>query len=103
MHGTIESFFGRTVLSSGWALGKLRTTAQCTLKQTNRCAFPTWEQPSCEEVEDGKCAGSQSDESRPVHALVVLDHVDVDAAQPLIQSVGLHDRQVLSLLPLLLK
>ena len=66
-------------------------------------SFPlTWEQPSCEEVEDGKCAGSKSDDTRPVHALVVLDHVDVDAAQPLAQSVGLHDCPVLSLLASLL-
>ena len=69
---------------------------QC--KQANKCVFPTWKQPSCEEVEDGEGAGSESDESRPVHALLVLHHVHVDAVQPLAQSVNFHDCQVLSLL-----
>ena len=101
MHGTIETFLAM-LLSSGWAYYIRGTeklyygTMYFQRKQANNCVFPTWQQPSCEEVEDGKCAGSQSNEGRPVHSLVVLDHVD--AAQPLPQSVGLHDCQALSLL-----
>ena len=107
MHGTIETFLAM-FLSSGWTYYIRGTeklyygTMYFQRKQANNCVFPTWQQPSCEEVEDGKCAGSKSHDTRPVHALVVLDHVHVDGAQPLAQPVGLHDCQVLSLLASLL-
>ena len=66
--------------------------------EANKYIFPTWQQPSCEEVEDGKGYGSQSNEARPVDALLVVHHVNVDAVQTLAQSLALHDWQVLSLL-----
>ena len=68
-------------------LPEMRTTR--TLWTDNESL--TWQEPPCEEVEDGKGGRPKGHEAGPVHSMLgVRLHVHVDPRQPLAQSVHLH-------------